>query len=411
MSENGQASKPDRDRDLAADLRLRPERPPVTRLSRRVLMGLAAVAATSVSSALIWGLYQGHKKSTARTELYNTENKPTPEGLTALPRDYSGLPRTSPTPIAPGVPPLGPPLPGDLGRPIHNAHIPVPGSAEPAVDAEQQRIGQETEAARTSRLFATTNTRERPTTPTALPATTIADHTAGTLTGRVEPPPFDPDSILNMQDRKLAFLTAAVDRKTVSPDRLANPASRYVVQAGAVIPAALITGIRSDLPGQVTAQVTEHVYDSPTGKYLLIPQGSKLIGVYDSQISFGQDRVLLVWTRLIMPNGRSIVLERQPGADTQGFAGLEDEIDHHWRRLFTAAALSTLLGVGAELGAANNDSAILAALRRGSADSLNQTGQQVVRRNLNIQPTITIRPGFPVRVIVNRDLVLSPYRS
>jgi type IV secretory pathway VirB10-like protein len=149
VSENGQASKPDRDRDLAADLRLRPERPPVTRLSRRVLMGLAAVAAISVSSALIWGLYQGHMKSTARTELYNTENKPTPEGLTALPRDYSGLPRTSPTPIAPGVPPLGPPLPGDLGRPIHNAHIPVPGSAEPAVDAEQQRIGQETEAART----------------------------------------------------------------------------------------------------------------------------------------------------------------------------------------------------------------------------------------------------------------------
>jgi type IV secretion system protein VirB10 len=411
VSEHDGEAKPDRDRDLAADLRLRPERPPVTRLSRRVLMGLAAVAAISVSSALIGGLYQGQKKSTGGTELYNTENKPTPEGLTTLPRDYSGLSRTSPPPIAPGVPPLGPPLPGDLGRPIRNAQIPVPVPGEPAVDAEQQRIGQETEAARTSRLFATTNTRERPTTPTALPATTIADHTAGTLTGRVEPPPFDPDSILNMQDRKLAFLTAAVDRNTVSPDRLANPASRYVVQAGALIPAALITGIRSDLPGEVTAQVTEHVYDSPTGKYLLIPQGSKLVGVYDSQISFGQDRVLLVWTRLIMPNGRSIVLERQPGADTQGFAGLEDEVDHHWGRLFTAAALSTLLGVGAELGAANNDSAILTALRRGSADNLNQAGQQVMRRTLNIQPTITIRPGFPVRVIINRDLVLSPYRS
>jgi type IV secretion system protein VirB10 len=214
-----------------------------------------------------------------------------------------------------------------------------------------------------------------------------------------------------MQDRKLAFLTAAVDRKTVSPDRLANPASRYVVQAGTVIPAALITGIRSDLPGQVTAQVTEHVYDSPTGNYLLVPQGSKLIGVYDSHISFGQDRVLLVWTRLIMPNGRSIVLERQPGADTQGFAGLEDEVDHHWGRLFGAAALSTLLGVGSELGATGNDSAIVTALRRGSIDSLNQTGQQVVRRNLNIQPTLTIKPGFPVRVIVNRDLVLAPYQS
>jgi hypothetical protein len=185
-----------------------------------------------------------------------------------------------------------------------------------------------------------------------------------------------------------------VDRKTVSPDRLENPASRYVVQAGAVIAAALITGILSDLPGQVTAQVTETVYDSPSGRFLLIPQGAKLVGAYDSQISFGQDRILLVWTRLIMPNGRSIVLERQPGADTQGFTGLEDEVDQHWGRLAMAAALSTVLGVGAELGATNNDSAVATALRRGTTDSLNQTGQQVVSRNLNIQPTITIRPGF-----------------
>jgi type IV secretion system protein VirB10 len=364
-------------------------------------MGLAAVAAISVSGALIWALYQGQRKPSGGTELYNTENKLTPDGLTTLPRDYTGLPRN--------VPALGPPLPGDLGRPIRNAQL--AGAGEPGVDAEQQRAAQETESARTSRLFATTNARERPTTPTALPPSTQTDQPAATQMGRGEGPPLDPDAVLNMQDRKLAFLTAAVDRKTVSPDRLANPVSRYVVQAGAVIPAALITGIRSDLPGQVTAQVTENVYDSPTGTYLLIPQGARLIGVYDSQISFGQDRVLLVWTRLIMPNGRSIVLERQPGADTQGFAGLEDEVDHHWRRLFAAAALSTLLGVGSELGASSTDSDIIRALRRGSSDSLNQTGQQVVRRNLNIQPTITIRPGFPVRVIVNRDLVLAPYRT
>jgi type IV secretory pathway VirB10-like protein len=393
--------QPGRDRELAAELRLRPERPRVMRLSRRVLMGLAAVAAISVSGALIWALYQGHRKPGGGSELYNTENKPTPDGLTTLPRDYTGVPRN--------VPALGPPLPGDLGRPIRNAQLSGPG--EPGVDAEQQRVAQETEAARTSRLFTTTNARERPATPTALPASSQTDQTAATQMGRGEGAPLDADALLNTQDRKLTFLTAAVDRRTVSPDRLANQASRYVVQAGAVIPAALVTGIRSDLPGQVTAQVTENVYDSPTGKYLLIPQGARLIGLYDSQISFGQDRVQLVWTRLIMPNGRSIVLERQPGADTQGFAGLEDEVDHHWRRLFAAAALSTLLGVGSELGASSTDSDIVRALRRGSSDSLNQTGQQVVRRNLNIQPTITVRPGFPVRVIVNRDLVLAPYRS
>jgi Bacterial conjugation TrbI-like protein len=157
--------------------------------------------------------------------------------------------------------------------------------------------------------------------------------------------------------------------------------------------------------------IARHAEERGDPAPLLGPQGSKLVGAYDSQVSFGQDRVLLVWTRLIMPNGRSIVLERQPGADTQGFAGLEDEVDHHWGRLFMAAALSTLLGVGSELGAASNDNNIVTALRRGSSDSLNQTGQQVVRRNLNIQPTLTIRPGFPVRVIVNRDLVLAPYKS
>jgi type IV secretory pathway VirB10-like protein len=401
VSEPGQEAESGRDRDLVAELRLRPERPPVMRLSRRVLIGLAAAAAMAICAALIWGLYQGQRKPAGGAELYNTENKPTPDGLATLPRDYAAVPRN--------VPALGPPLPGDLGRPIHKAQVAVPVPGEPGIDPEQQRIGQETEAARTSRLFATTSARERPAAAITPTFPTTMDQGAVIQAGRSEGAPLDPESLLNMQDRKAAFLNAAVDRKTVSPDRLANPASRYVVQAGAVIAAALITGIRSDLPGQVTAQVTENVYDSPTGRYLLIPQGSRLLGAYDSNVSFGQDRVLLVWTRLIMPNGRSIVLERQPAADTQGYAGLEDEVDHHWGRLFMAAALSTLLGVGSELGATNNDNAIVTALRRGGSDSLNQTGQLVVRRNLNIQPTVTIRPGFPVRVIVNRDLVLAPY--
>ena len=160
--------------------------------------------------------------------------------------------------------------------------------------------------------------------------------------------------------------------------------------------------------------MTEAVFDSPTGRVKLVPQGARLLGIYDSQVAFGQSRVLLVWTRLIMPNGRSIVLERQQGADSGGYSGLEDEIDNHWKELLGAAALSTLLGVGSELGSGadnGNNTAILQALRLGAANSLNQTGQQIVRRNLNIQPTLTIRPGFPVRVIVNRDLVLEPYRG
>jgi type IV secretion system protein VirB10 len=161
------------------------------------------------------------------------------------------------------------------------------------------------------------------------------------------------------------------------------------------------------LPGQITAQVTANVYDSPTGRILLIPQGARLIGEYDSEIAAGQTRVLLAWDRLIMPDGRSIVLERQPGADGAGFAGLQDRVNQHWGNLLKAAAVSTLLDVGAELGADSEDD-LTRALRRGSQDTVNQTGQQIARRQLNVQPTLTIRPGHPLRVVITRDLVLEP---
>lgn len=201
------------------------------------------------------------------------------------------------------------------------------------------------------------------------------------------------------------------DRRTISTETLQAPASPYTVQAGAVIAAAMVTGLRSDLPGQITAQVTENVYDGPTGRILLIPQGARLIGEYDAQVSFGQSRALLVWSRLILPNGRSIILERQPGADASGYAGLEDKVDNHWGQLFRAAMLSTLLSVGSEAGTSSDESDLLQAIRRGGSDSISQTGRQIVGRSLSIQPTITIRPGFPVRVIVTRDLVLEPYRG
>src|SRR3546814_819576 len=142
---------------------------------------------------------------------------------------------------------------------------------------------------------------------------------------------------------------------------------------------------------------------------LLVPQGTMVVGQYDNGVGFGQRRILLVWNRLIFPNGKSIVLERQPGADAEGYAGLEDGVDYHWGELFKAAALSTVLGLGAQAGASGQDSEIITALRRGASDSVNQTGQQIVQRQLNIAPTLTIRPGFPVRVLVTRDLVLEPY--
>ena len=402
--ETGIRPRGDNEPDRSASMRLGAERPRVTRLSRKVLAGAAAIGSAAMLGATFWALQNNRSHTTEPSELYTTDHHNVADGLAGLPRDYAGVPRQAP--------PLGPPLPGDLGRPILNAQS-APSAAASAIDSDQQRLDQEVEAARLSRLFASTSIREV-SSSIAQAASVGASPIAPNQMSQPVRPGADDTFTQNGQDRKLAFVNASVDTRTTSPDRVAAPASSYTVQAGNIIPAALITGIRSDLPGQITAQVTENVFDSPTGRFLLVPQGTRLIGIYDSQVTFGQSRVLLVWTRLILPNGRSIVLERQPGADTAGYAGLEDGVDNHWVALFKAALLSTLLGVGSELGATtgtgtNGD--VITALRRGSSDSLNQTGQKVVQQNLNIQPTLTVRPGFPVRVIVNRDLVLEPYKS
>ena len=384
-------SRPSPDNPAQA-LRLGAERPRITRLSRKVLAGGSGLVLLLIFGAVLWSLRSNHPRSPASDELYSTDHRNVADGLTTLPRDYAGIPRD--------IPRLGPPLPGDLGRPIVSSEG---QSALSAVDAEQQRVSQEAEAARTSKVFA----------PTTVPVT--PPHATSQATPGNAASSSDEAFSQNGQDRKLLFVNGPVDRRTTAPDRISRPASPFVVQAGTIIPAALITGIRSDLPGQIVAQVTESVYDSPTGRARLIPQGARLIGVYDSQVVHGQSRVLLVWSRLIMPNGRSIVLERQPGADAGGYSGLEDEVDNHWKELLGAAALSTLLALGTEVGSGtgvnNPDAGLIQALRRGAGDSVTQTGQQVVRRNLNIQPTLTVRPGFPVRVIVNRDLILEPYRG
>lgn len=369
----------------AAPMRLRAETPRVTRLSRKMLAGVAAIALLGIGGALIYAL-QTRDRSGDSEELYSTENRPTADGLSGLPRDYSG-------------PVLGPALPGDLGGPILDAQnrgqlVAPPAMATPARDpAEERRLAEE-EAARLSTVFFQSGQRTAATPSSAMSG----------LTG------LDLGSQPAAQDRHTAFLTGPVDRQTVALDRIMAPASPYILQAGAVIPAAMITGVRSDLPGQITAQVTENVYDSPTGSLLLIPQGTRIIGQYDAGVTFGQRRVLLVWNRLILPNGHSIVLERQPGADGSGYAGLEDGVDYHWWDLMKAAGLSTLLGIGTEL-ATDDDDRLIRAIRDGAQDTINQAGQQIVQRQLQVAPTLTIRPGFPVRVIVTRDLVLEPYRN
>jgi len=376
--------------DLKAELRLHPERPRVTRLSRKVLIGAAGLASIAVLGALIWAL-DSRRGAEPQQELYSTDGRATADGLAGLPKDYTGVPQ------------LGPPLPGDLGRPILRAQEQgkaVIPPTQPGIDPVQQRVAQEQEAARTSKLFVGTGQQER-----AEPSPPMRGGGSGTEV------PLDPSALDAAQDREQAFLATPPDRRTVSPDRLQKPPSPYMLQAGSMIAAALVTGLRSDRPGHIIARVTENAFDSVTGRHLLVPQGSLLFGTYDSQVAFGQDSVLQVWTRLILPNGKSVVLERLPSMDTEGHAGLKDEVDHHWSRLVGAAALSSILGVSTEFGDGSDENEILQALRRAAGDTLNDVGQEIVRRNLDIPPTITIRQGFSIRVMVSRDLVLEPYRE
>lgn len=371
--------------DKVTPMRLRADTPRVTRISRKVLMGVGVVAGMGIGGALIYAL-QSADRGGEQQELITTDRRQTAEGLQGLPGSYGD------------VPVLGPPLPGDLGGPVLRAReegqpIPATPMPMPATDPEEQRRLAELEAARTSQIFFQVRPGSGASASANQPGASTAMAGLGGMTVR---------------DPQRAFLDAGVDRQTVAPDRVMPPASPYVLQAGSVIPAALITGIRSDLPGQITAQVTQNIYDSPTGSVLLIPQGTRIIGEYDNGVAFGQRRVLLVWNRMIFPNGRSIVLERQTGADAAGYAGLEDGVDYHRWDLMKAAGLSTLLAVGAELATSDEDR-LVRAIRDGAQDTINQAGQQIVQRQLQVKPTLTIRPGFPFRVIVSRDLILEPY--
>ncbi|MBG0861734.1 TraM recognition domain-containing protein [Burkholderia sp. 9779_493] len=202
--------------------------------------------------------------------------------------------------------------------------------------------------------------------------------------------PADQTAVQNRQDQKEAFQKAGTT-ETRNSGNLQMPTSPYQVMAGTVIAAALVTGIKSDLPGDVIGTMTEPVYDTATGRYLLIPQGSRIFGKYNSQVAYGQSRVQVVWNRIILPDTSSLTLDNLAGTDPAGYGGLEDGVDWHWDRIFAGAALTTLLGVSAELAAPENRNGdrVIIAGRDSLQDSVNQAGQEMTRRNLNIQPTLS----------------------
>jgi type IV secretion system protein TrbI len=392
-------------------LALRAKPKPVTRLNRRSLLILIGGAGVAALGACLWAFRAREPAvSGAGSDLRSTPSVTRAEGLEKLPHDYDGW-----RPI----PRLGPST-GELGRPVlqeeRNAGLDPYGSSgfkpNPEEDAERVarlRLQDEAEAAAKAQVFfQISHTRDGSAPIEGLDTKAHLDDAIASGKSATT----SEDNADRDQNHKQGFLEGKGDSKIYASDRPQEPRSPYELMAGTVIAAALVTGINSDLPGQMLATVTENVYDTVTGNFLLVPQGSKMLGQYDSQVAYGQRRVLLVWTRLLMPNGSSITLDRLQGIDAAGYAGLEDRVDSHWGRIFAGAAVSTLLGVNSQLVAQDqsvNSGSVTVAIRQSSQDSLNQVGQQITRKNLNVQPTLTVRPGFPLKVIVNKDLILRPY--
>lgn len=404
MTDTSHSASPPKLDPEQLQLRASPRR--AVRFRRGVIVAIAALGSGAIFGVTMMALQGPAWRIKGQVEdRYNTERKPTAEGLDSLPKDYSG--------IKPKAPVLGPPLPGDLGRPIlerqHQLGI-APGQE---VSAEEQRLAQQAISARESQVFFRIDNRPK--------QTELADDGQGAQQRFEALPQSDARRALasvapaegdqNNQQRKLDFVSQRDTKGIYNLHALQTPASPYQLMAGSVIAASLITGINSDLPGLVVAQITENVHDTVTGGTLLIPQGARLIGTYDSVVAFGQKRALLVWQRIILPNGSSIEIDNLPATDAAGYAGLEDKVDFHSWQLIKGVALATLLGVGTELSFGENESDLVKAIRQSTQQNVSQAGQRITEKNLNIQPTITVRAGWPLRVIVHKDIVLRPYAS
>jgi len=380
---------------------LRAQPTKAVRFRRGAIVALAGLGSLSLIGTSWFALRTSSPMLAGKTDAPQLPTKPPPEVANALPANYGEVPK------------LGPPLPGDLGRPIleHEramaAEPPAakPDPAEQAAAMERDRRAAESRSARQSGLLVQTQRRidmgmdaEIASLP---PPATAADDPARIAMDPVRDP--------NSQQRKAEFVGSRDAGGDVNAGRLTPPASPNMLSAGSVISASLITGLRSDLPGLVTAQVTERVFDSATGKILLIPQGARLIGSYDSVVAFGQRRALVVWQRIIMPDGSSVRFDNVPATDPSGYVGLDDKVDFHTWTLLKGVAASTMLGVGANL-TFSGESDLVQAIRESTQQNVSRAGDQITSRNLNIQPTITVRPGAPVRLVVHRDLILAPWR-
>jgi type IV secretion system protein TrbI len=393
------------------DIELRVSPRPVRRINRKVLMGGTALLSLVLFGAVLVALDPpGLRGGQQVQELYNTDRKTVADGLAGLPSTYDAIPK------------LGPPLPGDIGDALHKVdtnappELPIgdkPFQPDPEADiarADRIRLARLAQQGRESKLFYSVATagkvgdanKEEGTATQPQPSPFAALGQLDTLQGQGQP------TLQTAQDKKLSFLNAKPEGSIYNEHSLQRPVSPFTLMAGSIIPASLVTGLNSDLPGFVIGQVTENVYDTVTGRHLLVPQGTKIIGKYDSVVAFGQKRALVIWQRLIRPDGTSLVIDNLPATDEGGYAGLEDKVDYHTWALLKGIALATLLGVGTEVSIGNSENNLIAAIRQSAQENTNQAGQQFVQRQLDVQPTLTVRPGWPLRIIVHKDLILEP---
>ncbi len=390
--------------ERAAPIATRAPAPRPRRLSRRVITLFAGGSAIGLAAALVFALSSGDHHAAPQEKVAVDRRQPT-DLLATAPKDYGAVARDKVTALGPPSASSNPPgAPGADGSAPPATGGATSNSLNNETTAAVQRQRQQRDSARSSKLFASGETGRSTQTAEAQPATSVATSTASNATA--SPPSAD------AQDRKAAFVAGGARTPSVNSGQLAAAAGRYVVTAGSTIAAALITGLSSDLPGEVVAQVTEDVFDSTTGHTRLIPQGTRLIGIYDAHVGYGQSRALVVWLRLILPDGRSLDLDRLIGTDAAGQSGFADRVNRHTGKLIEAGLLSTLFGVGSSVatGGGNNDD-IAFAIRDSAGQSVERAGDKLVEHQLDAQPTITIRPGARVRVLVSRDLVLEPWTA
>lgn len=389
-------SAPPRDTKVDPEiLAIRGRIPRAIRFRKNIIIAGTAAAALAVGGITWFALGGTFTRGGKETTDLSQPNRKPDETVAALPASYAKVPK------------LGPPLPGDLGRPILRAQekgnrspSTVLSDGLPIQDVDRERREGEIRTALHSALMVQNGRAD-----VGIPAST-PDDTKAALSGASD----NESGEGSGQDRKTQFAERLDMRGNINPHVLSPPPSANMLMAGSIIAGSLITGINSDVPGMVVAQVTQQVFDSVTGEVLLIPQGARLIGNYDSVVAYGQSRALVVWQRLVMPDGQSLRLDNMPAAEPSGQAGLADKVDFHSSRLLKGVAIATLLGVSTELSI-SGESNLVQAIRGAAQTNASQAGDQITQRNLDIRPTITVRPGAPIRLIVRQDLMLKPWKE